>query len=244
MLPCPALLVSRSKTPWEMAGADELWKEEVEIRVQPFPGLSQTVSGATGTFTLPAALAVTHGSETPVTAQLPRRGGGEELGRPFSCDSSCKPQVIQPQPKPAPASAGERSSSTNTLWGHLLTLRQELARVKAWGSARAGTTFPAVPQPRQHPAGHGDGGFSRLRAGSPPDPTATLPEYFHWQKEVILASPPRNSGLGLLLMEGKQGPNAGLGWAPLLAATAHSQGMLGGSQGTRPISRAAGLEGG
>lgn len=152
---------------------------------------------------LPAALAITHSSETPVTAWLPGIGGGEMLQRPFSCDSSCKPQVIQLQPQTAPTNVGGRSSSKNTLRVHSATGRSLPGGSP--GTPGSSTTFPVVPQPQQHPAGHGLCSFSESGAGSPPNPTTTLPEYSHWQKKVSLASPPRNPRLGLacLLMEGK-----------------------------------------
>lgn len=144
---------------------------------------------------LPAALAITRSSETPVTARLPRIGGGETLQRPFGCDSSCKPQVIQLQPETAPINMGGRSSSENTLRVQSATGRS-LPGCSP-GTPGSSTTFHVVPQPQQHPAGHGLCGFSEPGAGSPPDPTTTLPEYSHWQKEVFLASPLRNPGLGL-----------------------------------------------
>lgn len=76
-------------------------------------------------------------------------------------------------------------------------------------------------------------------------PPTMLPKYPHWQMAVILASPPRNSALGLacLLWREKQGPNAGLSGAPLPAATAQGQRMLGGCQGMWAISYTAGLQG-
>lgn len=89
--------------------------------------------------------------------------------------------------------------------------------MKPQGSARAGTTFPAMPQPRQHPAGHGHGGFSKPGAGSPPNPSATLPMYSPWQKEVILASPPRKPGLGLACVNGGKSKGQMQGLAGLLS---------------------------
>lgn len=101
------------ETLWKTAKGAELWKEEVNIRLPPFPGLCLRGNGNVLACQGP-------GCHTQVGDPHDRRG----LGRLFSCDSSCKPRVTQPQPETAPIGMGERSSHENASGGHFATGRR------------------------------------------------------------------------------------------------------------------------